>query len=167
MVLPPEIVARVIAARASLDRFPPRFMQDAVADLLADGSLARHTRRMRGRYREARDTVVATLREAAGDALQIYGPAQGLHLVASLPEGLTAEDAIRIRENANVDAKLLSDTRLAAAGPEGFILGYSGHSLDELRIAARRLGQAAGDAVGKQRRGPPRGSARNPAARCR
>lgn len=153
MVLPPEIVGRVIAARASLDRFPPRFMQDAVADLLADGSLARHTRRMRGRYREARDAVVTTLRETARDTLEIYGPAQGLHLVASLPNGFSTEDAVRIRESANVDAKLLSETRLSAAGPEGFILGYSGHSLDELRAAARSLGQSARDLVGQQRRG--------------
>ncbi len=152
MVLPPEIVGRVIAARASLDRFPPRFMQDAVADLLADGSLARHTRRMRGRYREARDAVVNTLSEAAGDVLKLYGPAQGLHLVASLPDSIKTEDAIRIRESANVDAKLLSETRLAAAGPEGFILGYSGHSLGELRAAARHLGQAAREVIGKQRR---------------
>jgi len=156
MVLPPEIAARVIAIRATLDRFPPRFMQDAVADLLADGSLARHTRRMRGRYREARDAVVATLREAAGDALQLYGPAQGLHLVASLPDGLSRDDAVRIRERANVDAKLLSETRLTAAGPEGFILGYSGHPLGELREAARRLGKAAREAVGKQPRQRPR-----------
>jgi GntR family transcriptional regulator/MocR family aminotransferase len=152
MVLPAEIATRVIAIRASVDRFPPRFMQDAVAALMADGTLARHTRRMRTRYREARDVVVTALGEAAGDAIELYGPAQGLHLVARLPDGISTDQAMYIRDLANVDAKLLSETQITAGGPEGFILGYSGHPVEELRAAALRLGRAAVEAVGKRRR---------------
>ena len=151
MVLPPEIVPRVLTARASLDRFPPRFMQDAVAGVLADGSLARHTRRMRTRYREARDVVVTTLEEAAGGALSFYGPAQGLHIAARLPEDVSTEMAVGLRERADIDAKLLSETQLTPGGPEGFIVGYSGHPLPELRAAARRLGQAAREVAGNAR----------------
>ena len=148
MVLPAEIVARVLEARASIDRFPPRFMQDAVAGVLADGSLARHTRRMRTRYREARDVVVAGLDETSGGVLRFYGPAQGLHITARLPDGASRDDAVRICTLAGIDAKLLSDTQLKPGGAEGFILGFSGHPLAELRDAARRLGQAAREVVG-------------------
>lgn len=152
MVLPPEIVGQVLAARASIDRFPPRFTQDAVAGLMADGSLARHTRRMRTRYREAHDVVLAALDETAGDVLRTWGPAQGLHVAARLPDGVSQDEAVRIRERADIDAKLLSDTQLTPGGPEGFILGFSGHPLPELRAAARRLGQAAREVVGKRTR---------------
>lgn len=143
LVLPSELVPRVTAARAAIDRFPPRFMQDAVAALMADGTLANHTRRMRTRYREARDVVVEALRETAKDVIRVGGPPQGLHLVAALPKGVPTAMAIAIRDAANIECKLMSDTRLTASGPEGFILGYSGHGIDELRDSASRLGRAA------------------------
>jgi GntR family transcriptional regulator / MocR family aminotransferase len=145
IVVPPAILERVVAARAAHDRFPSRFMQDAVADLMSDGVLAAHTRRMRRRYREARDSVAATLLESAGGALHIAVPKQGLHLLALLPRGLPKDAAMRIRETAVVEAKLLSEMRIARPGADGFILGFSGHDIKELNAAARRLGQAARD----------------------
>ena len=119
-------------------------MQDAVADLMADGTLAAHTRRMRLRYREARDATEAALRDAAGDALRVVVPPQGdPHLLALLPPGAPKGAAPRIREAAGIEAKLLSETRATQRAPDGFILGFSGHEIGELKLAARRLGEAA------------------------
>ena len=143
LVLPAAIVERIIVARASYDRFPPRFMQDAVAELMAEGRLARHVRRVRGRYREARDTVAKALAAAAGDALDIVVPTQGLHMVAYLPEDSDPQIAAAIRHDADVETRLVSETSIHSRGREGFILGFSGHPLDELREAATRLGHAA------------------------
>jgi len=148
-VLPPELVERVIAARAAIDRFPPGFMADAVADLMAEDMLAGHLRRMRQRYREARDAVAAALAMAAGDALEVVVPTQGLHLVAYLPSGVTAAAAARIRGASGVATRLISESRLDPAGRDGFIVGYSGYGLDELRDAAERLGGAARRHVGR------------------
>ena len=143
LVLPAAIVERTIAARASHDRFPPRFMQDAVAELMAKGLLARHVRRTKRRYREARDTVAKALAAAAGDALDIVVPTQGLHMVAYLPEDSDPRIAPVIRHDADVETRLVSETSMNSKGREGFILGFSGHPLDELKQAATRLGQAA------------------------
>jgi GntR family transcriptional regulator / MocR family aminotransferase len=143
LVLPPAVVEPVIRARAAHDRFPPRFMQDAVADLIADGVLSAHTRRMRTRYREARDTLVGALESAAGGALRLVVPTQGLHMTAYLPHGVSKETAMQIREAANVETQLISETCIRRRGPDGFILGFSGHSLKELSAAAQRLGRAA------------------------
>jgi GntR family transcriptional regulator/MocR family aminotransferase len=143
LVLPATIVERVIEERASHDRFPPRFMQDAVAELMAKGHLARHVRRVRGRYREARDTLAKVLGASAGGALELVVPTQGLHMVAYLPEGYEPQMAAEIRQFADVETKLISETRIDPKGRDGFILGFSGHPLDELTDAARRLGRAA------------------------
>jgi GntR family transcriptional regulator / MocR family aminotransferase len=148
LVLPPAVVERVALARAAHDRFPPHFMQDAVADLMSDGVLAAHTRRMRSRYRQARDALATTLNNAAGGALRIAVPTQGLHMLAYLPNRVPKETAMQIREVADVETKLLSEMRINRRGPDGFILGFSGHDIGDLNAAARRLGRAAKDHCG-------------------
>ncbi len=143
MVLPPAALDRVIAVREGHDRFPPSFMTGAVADLMADGFLADHIRRMRRRYRNSRDAAVAALERAAGSALKIVSPQQGLHLLALLPDELPLDAATAIRAAAQVETWLLSETRLKATGADGFILGFSGHDVAELTSAATALGHAA------------------------
>jgi GntR family transcriptional regulator / MocR family aminotransferase len=143
LVLPPAVVERVVRTRATHDRFPPRFMQDAVADLISDGVLAAHTRRMRTRYREARDALAASLENAAGGALRITVPTQGLHMLAYLPHGVPKDTAMRIRAAADVETQLLSEMCINRRGGDGFILGFSGHGVKELTAAAHRLGRAA------------------------
>jgi len=143
LVAPPGIVDRLAAARAALDRFPSPFMQDAVADLMADGTVSAHLKRVRTRYGKARDMVARTLAEEAGDALRVVSPPQGLHMAAYLPAGAGPEDAVAIRAAANVQARLFSEARLGPDGPEAIVLGFSGHGFEELRDAATRLGQAA------------------------
>jgi GntR family transcriptional regulator/MocR family aminotransferase len=142
LVLPPAVAERVLATRASHDRFPPRFMQDAVAELMAKGLLARHVRRAKGRYREARDAVARALASAAGDALDIVVPTQGLHMVAYLRGDRDPRLASAIRHEADVETRLVSETSMNPQSREGFILGFSGHPLNELKEAATRLGQA-------------------------
>jgi GntR family transcriptional regulator / MocR family aminotransferase len=142
LVLPPAVVERVIVARATHDRFPPRFMQDALADLISDGVLAAHTRRMRSRYRAARDALATALNSAAEGTLRFAIPTQGLHMLAYLPNSLPKDTAIHIREMADVEARLLSEMRINRRGPDGFILGFSGHDIKELNAAAHRLGRA-------------------------
>ena len=142
-VLPPAVLERVLRTRASHDRFPAVFLQDAVADLMSDGTFDAHTRRMRKRYREARDTLASALENAAGASLSIVKPTQGLHLLALLPPGAPKGSAHRIREAAGVEAKLLSEMRIVHRALDGLILGFSGHDLTEIKFAARRLGQAA------------------------
>jgi GntR family transcriptional regulator/MocR family aminotransferase len=150
LVLPPALVARVVAARASHDRFPPRFMQDAVADLMADGVIPAHMRRMRVRYRQARDAVAEALEQTAKGTLLLAAPPQGLHLLATLPPGAPKDAATVIRTHAGIECKLLSDARIVQRGPDGFILGFSGFAIGELVDAARRLGRAAAEMLGSR-----------------
>lgn len=142
-VVPPAVVGAVIAARAGHDRFPQGIIAGAVAELMASGFLADHIRRMRRRYRAARDAVVSALQASAGDALGVVSPEQGLHLLALLPKGLPPGAAAIVRERAGVETWLLSDTCAGPRERDGFVLGFSGHEVAELTEAAAALGEAA------------------------
>ena len=141
-VFPPALIARAVAARATADRFPPSVLEDPLAQLISDGDFAEHVRKMRKRYRAARDLLAESLVQASGGILRVRVPDQGLHLVAMLPAGLPPNAAEQIRSVANVEGRLLSETRIIPRGPDGFVLGYSGHAVPALRDAAKRLGHA-------------------------
>ncbi len=141
-VLPHALLAPVTARRLAADRFPPGLLGDAVADLIEDGGFAAHVRRMRSRYRAARDLVASVAVQASHGLLRVPVPDQGLHMVALLPPGWPPGAAAAIRRAAAVEAWLLSDTRIEPAPQDGFVLGFSGHGLPELRGAAERLGEA-------------------------
>ncbi len=144
-VLPPRIVADVTKARLAYDRFPPSFIEAAVADLMSDGFLSAHARRMRARYRAARDVVTQTIADASQGVLRVQSPEQGMHMVAHLPEHMTTETAASIRVAADVESRLLSEMRLTRRKGDGFVLGFAGHEIGALEAAARRLGRAAHD----------------------
>ncbi len=143
VVLPPPLLEPVLAARAASDRFPSSLLESALADLIASGDFSAHIRRTRARYRTARDVVEATLTLYAGGALRVVVPDQGLHLVARLQPDPPPGAAARIRDAAKVQAWLLSETRLQSGPSDGFVLGFSGHGIAELRDGARRLAEAA------------------------
>jgi DNA-binding transcriptional MocR family regulator len=103
VVLPRAIVGVVLRARGAQDRVPQLFTADAVADLMVDGTIAAHIRRMRRRYRMGRDALVAALEAAGGATLRVIVPTQGLHLLALLPPGLPSDAAAEIRDTASVD----------------------------------------------------------------
>ena len=139
-VLPAPLVERVVEARAAADPCPASLLEGAVVDLLSQGIFTAHVRRMRSRYRAARDLVAGTLLQASHHLLQVTIRDQGLHLVALLPEEWPPEAARDIRKAAGIEGRLLSDTQIVPTGPGGFVLGFSGHSIPDLRAAAERLG---------------------------
>jgi GntR family transcriptional regulator/MocR family aminotransferase len=147
VVLPPPLLEPILAARAASDRFPPSLLEGALADLIAEGDFSAHIRRMRGRYRAARDAVADTLAGHACGALQVTVPDQGLHLVAYLQANMPPGAAARIRAAAGVEAWLLSETRLVPGPTDGFVLGFSGHEIAALRDGAERLARAAKEFV--------------------
>lgn len=143
LVVPPEALAQVVKMRAAFDRFTPVFMQNAVADLMADGTIASHLRRNLRRYRAARDMVADIIGVASEGALRPDNPEHGLHMIAWLRNGVGTEIAQEIRSAAKVDTLLLSETRMTPAPSEGFVLGFAGYSTDSLKVAAENLARAS------------------------
>ena len=71
VVLPSQLLDSVLAARAAADRFPPSLLEGAMADLIASGEFSAHIKRMRVRYRAARDVLAKTLIAEAAGSLQV------------------------------------------------------------------------------------------------
>ncbi|BBZ39235.1 MocR-like pyridoxine biosynthesis transcription factor PdxR [Mycobacterium conspicuum] len=138
---PAGLLDAVIEAKRRADRGTDVLAQLAFAELVESGGLDRHIRRMRRRYRDRRDALVATLSHSA-PAIRIKGVAAGLHAVISLPEDLSETDlvtAARARDIALTGlAPFWHGTRPRATG---IIVGYGTPFQHEYAAALDRLGQ--------------------------
>ena len=143
LVVPPEALGRVLQARNVIDRFPSAFLQKAVAELMADGTIAAHLRRNLRQYQAARDLVAGTITRISRGVLRADLPEHGLHMVAWLRPDLPVALAGEIRREAAIEARLISELRLRPGADEGLVLGFSGHDAKALREAATALGEAA------------------------
>lgn len=80
VVAPRPVVDALAAERVAVDRQGDQVTEQALAELLEDGEVERHLRRMRRRYRERRDAVVAALRHHLGHVLTVEAPVGGMAL---------------------------------------------------------------------------------------
>ena len=137
LVVPGALVEPLRRAKYLADHGSPRIDQHAFADFLARGELDRHLRRMRSRYRERRDALVAALGEHLPEA-SIYGIAAGLHVTAELPDGYD-ERAIRdAAKSRRIAFNTLGDYFTARTGPTLF-LGYGQLPEPAIRAGVREL----------------------------
>ncbi|MFC4037648.1 PLP-dependent aminotransferase family protein [Dactylosporangium siamense] len=131
MVLPPRLVAPVVAAKLLADRGSPAIDQLTFADFLTRGEFDRHLRRMRPLYRRRRDVLLAALARHLPQ-LRPSGIAAGQHLVAWLPSHLS-EAAVESAALARGVAVFgVGRYRIDPAGEPGLLFGYG--SLSERAI---------------------------------
>lgn len=150
-VFPLPALEAVLAARSTFDRFVPTMLELAMAELMADGSLAQHLRRVRGECRRGRDLLVRVLTQSSQGLLTAMAPDQGTHLLAWLPQGTSADTARRIRDASGLALVLLSETRQvhSADDREAFVLGFAGFALKDIEEAAGLLGRTTADHLGQ------------------
>jgi GntR family transcriptional regulator / MocR family aminotransferase len=79
LVAPRALLERAATLRAFIDRQGDLAVERAVAEIVEDGLLARHTRKMRRLYKERRDALVAAVRKEL-PMLAFEVPAGGLAL---------------------------------------------------------------------------------------
>jgi GntR family transcriptional regulator/MocR family aminotransferase len=132
-------------ARRITDRQGVHLLEAAAAELIEDGELARHIQRMRRRYRERRDALVAALGRHCGGALATPVPRGGLALWCTLAEGLSAD---AVAEAARAHGVVVQPRSLFSLAPaerrpgRQLRLGFAAHAPEALDEAARRLGAA-------------------------
>jgi GntR family transcriptional regulator/MocR family aminotransferase len=139
---PTPLIERIAAHRSHLDTQGDRVLEYAVSQLLEEGEIQRHIRRVRREYRTRRDTLVKELNERLGNILTFDVPAGGIALWVKVNDGLDV------------------DTWSSAAGQHGAIvvtaaaytfnrcpapymrLGFASLNSQELRDGVRRLAAA-------------------------
>ncbi|MFG2993907.1 PLP-dependent aminotransferase family protein [Streptomyces sp. NPDC048257] len=126
LVLPDPLRDEVLNAKGLRESWASALDQLALADFIECGAYDRHVRRMRLRYRDRRDQLVAVLAARAPE-FRLTGISAGLHAVLELPPGhetpaLTAAHAAGL----SLDG-LSSYHHPAARTPprEGLVIGYA------------------------------------------
>jgi GntR family transcriptional regulator/MocR family aminotransferase len=114
MVLPDDLVDRVIAALGGQQFYVNVIAQLTMADFISAGMYDKHIRRARLAYRRRRDRLVEAL---APFDVGISGMSAGLHLMLTLPDGTEGEVLHRAGE-AGIGLSGLALLRHPDAGPE-------------------------------------------------
>ena len=125
MVLPDDLVDRVLAAAGGQQFYVDAITQLTMAEFISKGSHDKHIRRMRLSYRRRRDRLVEALRPFD---VGISGLSAGLHLLLTLPDGTEAE-VVRRAGEAGIALAGLSLFRHPNAGPdvpttEGIVVSF-------------------------------------------
>jgi GntR family transcriptional regulator/MocR family aminotransferase len=85
------LLERLARLREVADRQGDMSTESAVAELIEDGELQRHARRMRRIYQARRDAFVAALERRLGGALTFHVPPGGMSLWARAARGIDAD----------------------------------------------------------------------------
>jgi len=96
--------------------------------------------------------LAATLSTASNGKLSVPVPSQGLHLVARFDPSTDPQIAAKAKTEAGVAGWLLAETYFRARPLPGFVLGFSGHTLPELRASAERLAKSSLTALQTRRK---------------
>jgi GntR family transcriptional regulator/MocR family aminotransferase len=142
-VVPRHIVDVFKGARFLSDRHPPTLLQTMAAEFMRQGFLTSHIRRMRQRYREARDAVVEAVDHHMGDLVEIEVPECGIQLVVHFKRDISDIEVSAEARRHGVAVRPVSPLYLQAARRNGLVLGYSGFAIHRLRAASAELAKAA------------------------
>lgn len=139
LVVPPDLVDVLVAARAVTDRQSPSIEQAVLAEFITAGHFARHIRRMRLVYAARQAALVTAVRRELGDLLEIGATAAGMHLAGYLPHG--TDDARLAAQCAQhgIITQALSGYSIGAAPRPGFVLGYAAYDETALQAGVRQL----------------------------
>jgi GntR family transcriptional regulator / MocR family aminotransferase len=138
-VAPAPLLDRFAALRRSIDREGDPAVERAVAELLEDGVIERHARRVRRLYRVRRDALADALRRELADEVRFAVPSGGMALWVTTAPGLDV-DAWATRA-AQRGVHFATARAFAFDGrPRGAArLGYAYLREEELREAVRRI----------------------------
>jgi GntR family transcriptional regulator / MocR family aminotransferase len=137
MILPPALVDAFLKVRRLVDIHSPVLEQAVMAEFMTQGHFVRHLRRMRTVYAERRSALLEAAREVP---LEIDSAEAGIHCVGWLPAGM--DDLALANRAADYDLNLtpISSFGMEPLTRKGFLLGYGGFGVPEIKDGIRRLG---------------------------
>lgn len=148
LVVPADLTDPFRFARTALDDHPSTAAQPALAAFMEEGHFAAHIRRMRKRYKDRQDALLAAAQARLGGAFEIEPAEAGMHLVARMTPALTARmddrTARRRAAEAGINVSALSSFYAEGFGRQGLLLGYAAVPEAEMPAAVARLAGALG-----------------------
>jgi len=142
LVVPPDLVDRVAAAKSVVSRHAPLLDQAILCDFIADGHFGRHLRRMREVYAERLAVLLAESRAQLGGCLDVSPIEAGLQTVGWLAGGVTGLEAERAAAQRGVEVVALSRYARTPSTREGLQLGFAAVDAIEIRRGVRELAVA-------------------------
>ncbi|MEX3757548.1 hypothetical protein ABFW00_17165 [Mycobacteroides abscessus] len=137
--VPTHLLQPVLDTRDALGATVSAPVQQAVTHLLTSGELARHIARVRKLYQDRRATMLQSLEKIAA-VTHVTGTEAGLHVLASLRQGISASAAVEQARSHGMHITDLDDYR-ARPDPSnpGLVLGYGQLKPATIRHAVNRL----------------------------
>ncbi|MBN1206697.1 MAG: PLP-dependent aminotransferase family protein [Myxococcaceae bacterium] len=136
---PLPFIQRAASIRAIVDRQGDLVAEYALAELLEEGELQRHVRKMRGIYLSRRDALVEALRGELPGGLEFSVPAGGMTLWAHCAPGLDAAAWVERAQEAGVWFSHGGQYTFDGQPFPAVRLGFASLKESELREAVRRM----------------------------
>jgi GntR family transcriptional regulator / MocR family aminotransferase len=143
IVAPVPLIERIAAHRSYVDTQGDQVLEYAIAELLEEGAIQRHVRRMRREYRARRDVLVAALRDELADDLTFTVPAGGIALWARARRALDVDAWARAARARGAVIVTGSAYTLDGRAEPCVRLGFASLNAKELQEGVRRLAAAA------------------------
>jgi GntR family transcriptional regulator/MocR family aminotransferase len=139
---PAPLIDQVAAHRSCIDTQGDQVLEYALAELLEEGVVQRHIRRIRREYGARRDCLVASLREQVGDHVAFTVPAGGIALWLRAKRGVDVDAWARAAKRRGAMIVTAGAFTLDRR-PQPFVrLGFASLNPAELREGVRRLASA-------------------------
>jgi 2-aminoadipate transaminase len=143
IVAPPDVITKLVQLKQGADLHTSTFDQMVAYEVVHDGFLDEHVKKIRAVYRERRDVMLAALTEYFPPEVTWTHPQGGLFLWVTLPEGLDLEHLFQagLREN----VAFVPGDCFYPDGDEGrrhMRLNFSHSTPQQIREGVRRLGLA-------------------------
>lgn len=146
LVAPPDVLERMADHRFYVDRQGDATVEHAVAQLLEDGEVQRHARRVRRAYLARRDALVAGFRRTFADVLSFEVPGGGMALWTAVARDVDPEAWARGALARNVlflpGRAFRYDGRASPHARFGFAALDEGELADAVRRLSRALAAA-------------------------
>ncbi|HEX3518376.1 MAG TPA: hypothetical protein VHT29_05020, partial [Solirubrobacteraceae bacterium] len=115
-------------------------------DFIARGELDRHMRRMRLRYQQRREALLAALARWLPQG-RTEGAAAGLYELVTLPEEVSESRLLAAAAARGVGMEGLAWHRCSAGGAPGVVLGFGNLSEPAIEQGARLLAEALAETL--------------------
>lgn len=139
MVLPPQLVGPMTAARTLQDGHNPSISQLTLARFIEGGHLGAHVRTMRALYKARRDILAELVERHLADFLAPRVPDGGMQMPCLFTRPMDERAVVAAARTVDVDLLGMGSLYARPRNDTGFLMGFAAHTPAELTAAVGRL----------------------------